>query len=89
MSELMERYRRELATIEVTAESPRRWVRVRRSDTWSVTTTFRTTALSRLSERELAAEIEQALSEGYLAFRRECDGLRQRVFGADVVNPRR
>ncbi|MGH3656966.1 MAG: hypothetical protein ACRDUA_09920 [Micromonosporaceae bacterium] len=86
MQSPLEQYSEALDTVEITATSPRRWVTVHRSASGVVRTTLRPGALSRLSEPELAGELQRALTDAYRSYRRECRDLRRSIFGADVVS---
>jgi hypothetical protein len=86
MASLLDRYTDALNSVEITVKSPRRWVTVHRSRSGVVRTQLRPGALSRLTERELSAELQQALTAAYLAYRQKCRDLRREIFGTDMVN---
>lgn len=86
MPSLLAQYSQALESVEIAVRSPRGWVTVRRSASGVVSTTLRPGAVARLTERELAAEVQQALTAAYRNYRRECRDLRRQIFGADVVS---
>jgi hypothetical protein len=86
MPSLLDRYTEALNSMEITMRSPGRWVTVHRNRSGVVRTHLRPGALTRLTERELSAELQQALTDAYLAYRRRCRELRREIFGADVVD---
>ncbi|MGA8117203.1 MAG: hypothetical protein WCA46_26515 [Actinocatenispora sp.] len=84
MKTLLEQYNEAVDRLPVTVKSPDGWVTVSRSDTGNLSVRLRQGAATRLTERQLTAEVRGALTSAYLTYRTKCRELRRQIIGPDV-----
>lgn len=77
-------YRRELATVRVTALSANGWIRITRAASGEIAVSITPGELHRHTERQVEEEIASALQAAFADFDRQYRVLRRRYFGPSM-----